>query len=160
MDDLVQEIFLVASRSLARFDGRNPAGWLFNITWRKVRDYRALAWNRRFFSRHCVTQTDDLLVCSQHPLSELEAREMVQRVEGALASLNVNHQDAFLLFAVEGHTGEEIAALYNVPINTVWARLRRTRLVLEAHLRHIDPDGRVAPLGAQRQLANAMRKKL
>ena len=159
-DDLVQEIFLVASRGLSRFDGRHPAGWLFNITWRKVRDYRALAWNRRFFSRHCVPASDELLVCPQHPLSDLEVKEAVQRVEVALASLNENHQDAFLLFAVEGHTGEEISELHNVPINTVWARLRRTRLVLETHLRHIDLDCRVAPPRKQRQLANAMRKKL
>lgn len=137
-DDLVQEIFLVASRGLSRFDGRHPGGWLFNIAWRKVRDYRNLSWNRRLFGKSRVEGCEELLLNFRHPLSELEARETAQSIARGLASMNVHQRDTFLLFAVEGQTGHEIAQSQNLPINTVWARLHRTRVVLERRVRYLD----------------------
>ena len=137
-DDLVQEIFLVASRGLCRFDGRHPGGWLFNIAWRKVRDHRNLSWNRRLFGRNRVDGCDELLLNLRHPLSELEARETAQSIDRGLASMNVHQRDTFLLFAIYGQTGDEIAESQNLPINTVWARLHRTRAALEKRMRCLD----------------------
>lgn len=137
-DDLVQEIFLVASRGLGTFDGRNPGGWLYNIAWRKVRDYRKIMWNGRYFGSKSVDVDDELLTNPSHPLSEFELNKAVTLVDRVLASLNVEYRVTFLLFAVEGQTGDEIAQLHNVPINTVWARLHRTRLELVRCLQHSD----------------------
>jgi hypothetical protein len=47
-EDLVQDVFIVAHRRLASFDGGNLAGWLYQIARRKVRDYRSLAWVKHF----------------------------------------------------------------------------------------------------------------
>lgn len=148
-DDLVQEIFLVASRGLSRFDGSNPGGWLFSIAWRKVRDYRDLAWNRRLFGRNCAPASDDLLMNLNHPLVELEVREVADRIDCALASMSLQQRSTFLLFSVEGQTGDEIARSQNLPINTVWARLRRTRVALEKQMRHLGIQPLVANPGAR-----------
>src|SRR3954464_4387177 len=43
-DDIVQEVFLVVRRRLEDFDGVNPAGWLYRITQRQVRDFRRRTW--------------------------------------------------------------------------------------------------------------------
>ena len=137
-EDLVQEVFVVASRGLSRFDGRHPGGWLFNIAWRKVRDHRNLSWNRLLFGRSHVAAWEELLLNPRHPLSELEISEMVQLIDRALASMNVHQRDTFLMFAVEGQTGDEIARTQNLPINTVWARLHRTRVALEKQMRRLD----------------------
>src|SRR5687767_11705297 len=37
-DDVVQDVFMVVHRRLPDFDGQNVAGWLYQITRRKVRD--------------------------------------------------------------------------------------------------------------------------
>jgi len=39
-DDLVQDVFLIVLRRLPSFDGENIAAWLYQITRRRVRDFR------------------------------------------------------------------------------------------------------------------------
>src|SRR6478736_5757593 len=46
-EDLVQDVFVVVHRRLPDFDGQNLAGWLYQITRRRVRDFRHLAWFKR-----------------------------------------------------------------------------------------------------------------
>lgn len=135
VDDLVQEVFIVASRGLARFDGGNPAGWLFNISWRKVRDYRRSNWNRCFFTRNRVEISDDLSRDSRHPLRELEMSEASKVMDRSLATLGIELRETLTLFVFEGYSGEEIATLQRIPVNTVWARLHRARIKLRSRKR-------------------------
>jgi RNA polymerase sigma-70 factor, ECF subfamily len=126
-EDLVQDVFIVAHRRLASFDGGNLAGWLYQIARRKVRDYRSLAWVKHFFAASRLPLVDSTLQTVTGPLDYLETREKVAVLAELLTTLNAEQRAAFVLFEIEGLSGEEIARLQEVPINTVWARIYKAR---------------------------------
>jgi RNA polymerase sigma-70 factor (ECF subfamily) len=132
-DDLLQEVFVVVHRRLPQFDGRNLAGWLYRITARQVRDHRRLRWFRTVL-RRSVPLSDEIEAPQPTPLMALETREKRQKLDRLLARLSEPLRVTFLLFEVEGYTGEEIAELQQVPINTVRARIHRARKRLLALL--------------------------
>jgi RNA polymerase sigma-70 factor, ECF subfamily len=137
-DDLVQDVFLVAHRRLASFDGENPAGWLYQIARRKVRDYRRLAWVKHFFATDTIAPFDGVLQSLKNPLQELETSEKAQLLNRVLASLNVDQRAAFMLFEVEGQSGDQIAQMQKVPLNTVWARIYKARKRLQREARRLE----------------------
>ena len=130
-DDVVQDIFLVVHRRLADFDGQNVAGWLYQIARRKVRDYRHLTWVKHLFGTTSVPLGDDMLKTGQGPLEALETRQKRELLERLLDGLNEDQRAAFVLFEIEGNSGEDIARLQGVPINTVWARIHKARKKLQ-----------------------------
>lgn len=133
-EDLVQDVFVVVHRRLAEFDGQNVAGWLYQITRRRVRDFRRLRWFRVLLHR---TQVEDV-VASPSPGPEAtlgqhqEAEKLAAFLSQLLSRLPESQRVAFSLFEIEGYSGEEIAKLQNVPINTVWARIHKARVKLAA----------------------------
>ncbi|MES1183944.1 MAG: sigma-70 family RNA polymerase sigma factor [Myxococcales bacterium] len=140
-DDLVQDIFLVAHRRLSDFDGRNAAGWLYQIARRKVRDHRRLVWVEHFFGHGRVALADDTLTTSEGPLEELESKRQRLLLAWLLDGLSENQRAALLLFELEGRGGAEIAQMVGVPVKTVWLWLHRARKMLSlraAKLRSLD----------------------
>ncbi len=130
--DVVQEVFLVVHRRLADFDGENVAGWLYQIARRKVRDHRHLTWVKHLFSASSVPVVETMLAGRDGPLDGLETKQRLQLLERLLAHLNADQRAAFVLFEIEGNSGEEIARLQGVPLNTVWARIHKARKKLQA----------------------------
>jgi len=130
-DDLVQEIFLVVHRRLSDFDGQNVAGWLYQIARRKVRDHRRLLWVRHLFGKTSQPLVDAMLTTKHSALDELETKQKRELLTQLLEKLNEDQRAAFVLFEIEGNSGEEIAALTGVPINTVWARIHKARKKLQ-----------------------------
>lgn len=132
-EDLVQDVFLVAFRRLPDFDGRNPAGWLYRIARRRVRDFRRLRWFKVLVGKR------DLLpeaAASQEstPVERLEDRQTGDLLERLLDRLPADQRAAFVLFEVEGCSGQEIAELQGIPLNTVWARIHSARKKLKRAL--------------------------
>jgi RNA polymerase sigma-70 factor (ECF subfamily) len=130
-DDLVQEIFMVVHRRLADFDGQNVAGWLYQIARRKVRDHRRLLWVKHIFGNTSLPLVDAMLTTKQSALDVLETKQKRELLGQLLEKLNEDQRAAFVLFEIEGNSGEEIAALTGVPINTVWARIHKARKKLQ-----------------------------
>jgi RNA polymerase sigma-70 factor (ECF subfamily) len=129
--DLVQEIFLVVHRRLSDFDGQNVTGWLYQIARRKVRDHRRLLWVKHLFGNSSLPLVDAMLTTRQSALDELETKRKRELLAQLLETLNEDQRAAFVLFEIEGNSGEEIAALTGVPINTVWARIHKARKKLQ-----------------------------
>ena len=130
-DDLVQEIFLVVHRRLSDFDGHNVAGWLYQIARRKVRDHRRLLWVKHLFGNTSQPLVDAMLTTKQSALDELETKQKRELLAQLLEKLNEDQRAAFVLFEIEGNSGEEIAAVMGVPVNTVWARIHKARKKLQ-----------------------------
>jgi len=129
LDDLAQEVFLIVRRQLPKFDGDNLAGWLYRITQRTVRDYRRRAWYRRLLAkRHEGDRPErESVEPGADPSEVLERREAEHLLRQILGKMSESRRTAFILFEIEGYTGEEIATLEEVPINTVWTRLHHAR---------------------------------
>lgn len=132
--DLVQEVFLVVDRLLSGFDGQNEAGWIFQIARRKVRDHRCLVWTQKFFGPKRVVVEEGTLWTNRGPLDELDRKQKARLLAQLVDRLTENERVAFLLFEVEGSTGQEIADILGAPINTVWARIFRARRKLQKEL--------------------------
>ena len=132
-DDLVQEVFVVVHRRLHAFDGKNLAGWLYRITTHQVRDFRRLRWIRHIFGRS-VPLSSGVASTGPTPLMVLETKEKQELLERLLSTLNESQRAAFVLFEMDGYTGDEIARIQQVSINTVRARIHRARKKVLASL--------------------------
>jgi RNA polymerase sigma-70 factor (ECF subfamily) len=126
-DDIVQEVFMVVRRRLSSFDGANPAGWLYRITRRQVRDFRRRSWVRHIFTKRRLEEPDDLPHAGGTPAAALEHKEDQRLLHAMLSKMREERRSAFVLFEIEGLSGEEIARIQSVPINTVWTRLYHAR---------------------------------
>lgn len=125
-EDLAQEVFLVVRRKLAAFDGRNLPGWLYAIVRRTVSDYRRRAWFVKLFRGGRPLHESDEAAGSD-PARDLERREDARRLDRLLGRLPETRRETFVLYEVLGYTGEEIASLQGIPVNTVWTRLHQAR---------------------------------
>ena len=126
-DDIAQEVFLVVRRRLHAFDGVNPAGWLYRIARRQVRDFRRRAWVKHFFNGRQVHDLDALPHSGGGPAAVMERKEDQRILFAILEKIREERRTTFVLFELDGLSGEEIARIQSVPLNTVWTRLFHAR---------------------------------
>jgi RNA polymerase sigma factor (sigma-70 family) len=140
--DIVQDVFLVAYRRLPHFEEDNVAGWLYQITRRKVRDYRRLSWIKHIFTTKTLSTFKHSLMLGPDPLKQLESHERTELLERILNTLPDEQRAAFVLFELEGLSGAAIAQLQQVPVNTVWGRIYKARQKLQAQLDTFEGSGK------------------
>lgn len=126
-EDLAQEIFLVVRRGLARFDGRNLPGWLYRITQLTVRDHRRRAWFKNLVHRRQDVDLSTMSSGADGPARHYEEAESRRELQRLLGGMSEKLRTAFVLFEIEGYSGEEIAEIQDVPLATVWTRLHHAR---------------------------------
>lgn len=148
LDDLVQEVFLVAHRHGGFTPDRGRATtWLAHIA------LRVASTARRGLRRRREDHDDDALTAypsHADPHRSAEVTESLARVERALASLNLDQRAVFILVEVEGESCEAIALGLDVPLGTVYSRLHNARKKFRrAYERAIAPDNVPAPLGQE-----------
>ena len=115
-------------RKLSSFDGKNLSGWLYRIAQRTVRDYRRRAWFRGLLrSKNERNSERESASPGRDPAEAFEQREAERFLSQILDQMNESRRSAFILFEIEGYSGDEIAALEGVPVNTVWTRLHHAR---------------------------------
>lgn len=139
-EDLVQETYLNAFRSLDRFEeGTNLRAWLFRILNNAfISQYRRNK-RRPSSSLEDVTEYylyDHLAQGGIAPKPENPEREVLERIGDevvlrALEELPVEFRQVELLADVEGFSYREIADILNIPIGTVMSRLYRARRRLQ-----------------------------
>jgi RNA polymerase sigma-70 factor (ECF subfamily) len=127
LDDLSQDVFLVVRRKLDTYAGPSLAAWLYGITRKTVSDYRRRAWMRRLWTgvtRSLESSPAAANVATTDPFDRLEAQRIVKHVLDRMSPLR---RTAFMLFEIEGYSGEEIAELEQIPLATVYTRLHHAR---------------------------------
>ena len=126
-EDIAQDVFLVVRRRLHAFDGENPAAWLYRITKRQVRDFRRRTWIKNIFTREHTDALDTMPDDRAGPAALLERKQSQGILLTLLAKMNPDRRAAFMLFELDGLTGEEIARIQGVTVSTVWKRLHFAR---------------------------------
>ena len=131
LDDVVQEIFMVAFRRQDEFEGRSSVKtWLYGIVFNVVRAHRrelaqkhpqALAADRR-------VDPDVLIDATEGPHEQASKSEAARVVDCFLEGLDDDRRAVFVLAELEQLTAPEIAAVVGAPLNTVYSRLRLARL--------------------------------
>lgn len=124
--DVAQDVFIVVHRKLPEFEHRSKiTTWLFGIAMRVARDRQKLAHVRR------TVQDEDVVAQRAderaNVAEEAERRQAAALLEDILNAMPLEQRAVFTLFELEGQTGEEIAELLEIPLGTVYSRLRVAR---------------------------------
>lgn len=135
VDDAVQDVFIVVHRRLPDFDGQCALStWLFAIAYRVACDHRRK--HKRFVAHDPLEEGGAQLASGALP-SPAESAEQAQRLRAlhdALDALDDDKRALIVLAELEEQTVPQIAALTGTSVNTVYTRLRRARLELQALL--------------------------
>ena len=126
-EDIAQEIFLVVRRQLTRFRGGNLAGWLYEIARRKVRDHRRRSWFKHVVLRQQEIDLTEVASPGAGPARTYEHAERRRLFQTLVAKMSEKLRTTFVLFEIEGYSGEEIARIQDIPLGTVWTRLHHAR---------------------------------
>jgi RNA polymerase sigma-70 factor (ECF subfamily) len=131
LDDVVQEVFLVAHRKLsAELPSTVLRSWMYSIVIRVVRSHRRTAMRKdvRYRSASTPLDPDDLPAPnSRTPFASIEHADSVRLLHAALSELADEKREVFVLAELEELTEAEIAAVLGENANTVHSRLRVAR---------------------------------
>jgi len=134
VEDKCQEVFVVAHRRWEEFidRGHGPRAWLFQIVLRVASDAR------RHRRRHPVDPDGGIAQDRQSveaPQATAVARKQaLDLLDRALASIDMGRRAVLVLHEIEQMTAPEIARTLELPLNTVYSRLRVARVELDAEL--------------------------
>ncbi len=145
VDDIVQEVFLVAHRRGGFVPGAaRPTTWLAEIALRVSSSTRRRL--RRSREDPDVQTLADAVSSARSPGEQAETAEALRRVQQALEVLDETKRAVFILFELEGESCESIAAGLGIPVGTVYSRLHKARkLFMEVHARLVGAPGLKLP---------------
>lgn len=124
--DLAQETFIKAWRGLRSWVGSGRfSTWLFAIALNEFRSHVR--------SCHMEVSTDEIPEAGSEPLQGIDAR---MDLNAALRYLSETQRAVVLLFYYRDLPIKKIAAITDMPENTVKSHLQRARTVLKQILQH------------------------
>lgn len=129
VEDLTQDVFLVLYRKANSYDSKNKLrSYLYGIAVKCTQSWRRNLWRRR----QLLSQADaaELPVGRPSDPPPDTSAELRQVVAQALSRLSKEQRHILLLHAVDGFSGEEIAAALGLNHQTVRTRLHRARQTL------------------------------
>lgn len=126
LPDAMQEVFVVVHRRLPEFEGRaRVTTWLYRICLHVARDRSRVAHVRR----ELPDGTAGEAAHDPRPdaAEQLERGGDLALFDRAIQALELEQRAVFTLFELEGLTGEQIAQTLQLPLGTVYSRLRLAR---------------------------------
>jgi RNA polymerase sigma-70 factor (ECF subfamily) len=124
LEDAAHDVFVVVHRRLTDFDPARPLRpWLSGIAWRVASDRRRSA-RARHERVGVETEPPD---GGPDPERLVQARQARVLVQAALESLDLDRRVVFVMHELDGASVPEIAEALDVPLNTVYSRLRIAR---------------------------------
>jgi RNA polymerase sigma-70 factor (ECF subfamily) len=130
-EDIAQEAFLAAVRSLDSFDRDRPFGpWLHRITVNRAIDWARARMSRREISGESYLEATAPLGWEAAPHIDTEAKA----IAAGLAALPPEQRAVIVLRYLLEYTPGEIAELLEIPRGTVNSRLRRGLDALQSQI--------------------------
>lgn len=142
LDDLVQEAFTVVLKRLDDYETDRPIEpWLFGIA------FRVAAAHRRHRSRRITevpsSQLEHADLDGAGPEASFADRQARLLVLEALEALDLDQRAVFVMHDIDEQPAPAIADVLEIPINTVYSRLRAARAKFEARIRKLRARGRL-----------------
>lgn len=123
-DDVTQDTFLRAWRSVSRFRGDSTfATWLYRIVTRRCFDLLAA-------HRPTVVLDEDHLGPSADPSTTIEQRERLRAITAQIQALPPDQRAALVLREFEGLSYEQVANVLETTVPAIKGRIHRARLTL------------------------------
>jgi RNA polymerase sigma-70 factor (ECF subfamily) len=141
LDDAMHEVFMVAFRRRESLWGPEyERSWLFGIARRVAQQTRRKVQRRpdALDEASPAARTDD------GPERQVARREELAIARAAIDGLDERRKMVFVMAEVEQMSAPEIARALDVPVNTVYSRLRKARMEFEeavARARGSDEEG-------------------
>lgn len=142
VEDKVQEVFVVAHRRWTDFvdRGHGPRAWLFQIALRVASDAR------RHRRRHPIDPdggiAQDRASIEPPQAQEVARKQAIDLLDRALATIDLGRRAVLVLHEIEQMTAPEIAKTLEIPLNTVYSRLRVARVELEQEIGRLSAGAR------------------
>ncbi len=132
LEDECQEVFMVALRKLADFEGRaSVRTWLYRIAWKHAANYRRRA-------RPPYALARDPAVPPEQERALVYARTL-DRLARILGELDDERRGVFVLYEIEELSMREVCDVLGFPLQTAYSRLKSAR----AHiLAAVEPEAR------------------
>ncbi|MCB2102154.1 MAG: sigma-70 family RNA polymerase sigma factor [Rhodobacterales bacterium] len=131
-EDLTQETFLEAYRSLARFRGESRfSTWVLGIALNLARNHRS----RRPEYRYRMVSDEalgGLADPAAGPHEDSRTAALARALDAGLAALPGDQREALTLVALDGLSYAEAAQVLDLPLGTVKTRVFRARAALKA----------------------------
>jgi RNA polymerase sigma-70 factor (ECF subfamily) len=144
-EDVTQDTFLLAYRSLRQFRGGLFRAWLLRITTNRCYDELRRRQRRPAESFEELTFEPQAqwssLSAGEEPQERAERAELARALEAALRRLPDDQRIVVVLSDVQGYSYEEIAAAVGISLGTVKSRLSRGRGRLREVLRESPQAG-------------------
>ena len=135
-EDLTQEAFVRAFRSLDSYSPGTMGGWLHRITTNLFLDQARRRQRIRF---DALSDERAARLSSGSDPADMINQTFDDDIEQALQALPPDFRAAVVLCDVEGMSYEEIAAILDTKIGTVRSRIHRGRTMLREALAHRAP---------------------
>jgi len=131
LEDLAHDVFVVVHRRLDDYDSRRAVRpWLFGIAYRLASDDRRRARNREI-------PTDSIDPPAPNPGADalMESDEQRRLVLFGLEALSLEQRAAVILVDIDGESPNDVAGALDIPLPTVYSRLRVGRQKFAAAIR-------------------------
>jgi RNA polymerase sigma-70 factor (ECF subfamily) len=137
LDDAAQEVFVIAFRRSADFEGRSSSKtWLFGIAWNRARE---LARTTRRHPEEPLLEEPAVATAAPEELAIL--RQELEFIYRVLDELTPERRAILIMAEVEEMTAPEISEILGVPLNTAYSRIRLARRDFEAALKRFRAQG-------------------
>jgi RNA polymerase sigma factor (sigma-70 family) len=140
-NDLLQDVFAKAYRSLKRFRGKSSFyTWIYSIATNMTLNFLKKRNRRRTLSLDDVDLTiendpDYIEATSKSdPVREAGLSELQERLNNAMQQLSVDHRAVVTMFDIQGMPHAEIAKILGVSEGTVRSRLFYAHRLLQSYL--------------------------
>lgn len=132
MDDVVQEIFMVIHSKIQTL--RQPESlrsWIYGVVRRRVSEHHRARRSREASGVALAMQADLDHVPPPTPLDLAERSSRANLLWSVLEEIDWPKREVFMLAELDEMTAPEIAEALQIPLNTVYSRLRAARIAFE-----------------------------
>lgn len=125
-DDVVQDVLIAVARGLPSFRGDcSLASWCVRIAVRT-------SFHHLRSTQNIIPFPEDFEPVDQtSAAARFDARDDLRALERVLTTLSPERRMVFILQDVEGYSAPEVAELLNIPVGTVYGRLRDARRMVQ-----------------------------
>lgn len=143
-EEILQDVFLTVFQKIDGFRGDSKlSSWIYRIAantalmkLRKCSKFREIPLEEELGPK--MTEegmiAEPVIDWSRLPDEELAHKELLQRIDGALAELPPDYRSVFVLRDIEELSAEETGQILKISIAALKSRLHRARLFLRKHL--------------------------
>lgn len=128
-DDVTQETFISAFRSISKMRGANVRGWLLRIARNKAYDH----FRRQTRRRESSVDAEDAVFAERlasdnpSPADVAMNTELREAIEHCVGGLSHEHREVIVLIDVQGTSYDDASEVCGVNVGTIKSRLNRAR---------------------------------